>query len=200
MTRRLRGIALALTGAMIASIAVAVPVFAASPAPSPASPAAPSAPGAWEAVAGNFATQDAASTYLADLAGHGFTGFTVETEQRDGRTWYQVERPADTVAAARAAVAQLRAAGRRAWIELDAAHWEAVAGNFLDPRNARVWRSWLAGHGFRGFTVEVEHRDGKTLYQVARPYATRAGAATEVARLHARHLQGWAEYDAADPA
>lgn len=200
MTRRLRGIALALSGAMIAAVTVAVPVFAASPAPTPAPSSTSAAPGAWEAVAGNYATQEAATAYLADLTAHGFTGFALETERRGGRTRYQVERPADTIAAARAVVAQLHAAGRRGWIELDAAHWEAVAGNFLELRNARVWRSWLADHGLPGFAVEVEHRNGTTLYQVERPYATRAGAVTEVARLHARHLQGWVEYDAADPA
>jgi SPOR domain len=77
------------------------------------------------------------------------------------------------------------------------AHWEAVAGNFARVEDARELRVRLAAAGLAGFRVEVEHRDGRTWFQVERPYAVRANAVAEVLRLHAHGFRGWSEYDAA---
>ena len=128
MNRLARGAALALAGGATAVIILAAPVFAAdSTATTPATPAPTTAPAPalpavrahWEAVAGNFARVEDARELRARIAASGLTGFRVEVEKRDGKTWFQVERPFLVRSNAVAQVAGLHAHGFRGWLEYD---------------------------------------------------------------------------------
>jgi hypothetical protein len=67
----------------------------------------------WQAVAGLFKTNAAASSQVSKLSGKGFSGYTVETEKRgqfsNGKK-FEVERSFATQKQAKAAVAKLHKA------------------------------------------------------------------------------------------
>ena len=74
------------------------------------------------------------------------------------------------------------------------AHWEAVTGNFARVEDARELKSRITSAGLEGFRVEVERRDGRTWFQVERPFLLRASAAADVAELHAHDFRSWLEW------
>jgi cell division septation protein DedD len=128
MNRLARGTAMALAGGAMAATVLAAPVFAAgstattsapTAAPTTTAPALPAARAHWEAVAGNFARVEDARELRARIAAGGITGFRVEVERRDGKTWFQVERPFLVRSKAAAQVAGLHAHGFRGWLEYD---------------------------------------------------------------------------------
>ncbi len=131
MARMFRGTALALVAAASAAVMLAAPTFAADSSTSPASPspapttattpssAVPAVRAHWEAVAGNFARLEEARELRARLAAAGMTGFRVEVEKRDGRSWFQVEHPFLVRGRAAAQVTRLHADGFRGWLEYD---------------------------------------------------------------------------------
>jgi hypothetical protein len=73
----------------------------------------------YEAVAGNFSTQKAATNYAALLAKHGLAGLKVQSEKTSAKGLFQVEQSFTTMSAAQAEVAKIKAAHYRGGVEID---------------------------------------------------------------------------------
>jgi hypothetical protein len=65
------------------------------------------------------------------------------------------------------------------------ATYEAVAGHAKTYAAAVALKHKLAVHKLTGFVIERDAKSGKTVYEVERPYKTRAAAVAEVAKIRA---------------
>ena len=73
--------------------------------------------------------------------------------------------------------------------------FEAVAGNFTARANATALQAKLTKAGWKGYVVEAENTGTKGHFQVERPFATKAAAQAEVAKLKSAKYRGALETD-----
>ena len=73
--------------------------------------------------------------------------------------------------------------------------YEAVAGNFGTKAGAMALQAKLTKAGWKGYVVETENTGTKGHFQVERPFATKAAAQAEVAKLKAAKYHGGVETD-----